>query len=330
MNIKFLKAGTGDSILIQHGDFNIIVDCGNDSTHLLYEVSKIHELGQHIDLLIITHHDDDHIKGAIDLLKAVTEKEYETGFIREIMFNSLNVLAEKFTDSASHELSFRQAQETEALVKKLGIKHQVCNSQTPLRSFGNMNLTFLSPINEDLEAYLDKGGAYLSSDYRCDWDSSVEQLYPYVDDVSQDKSFSNKTSIVVLVECNNKRVLLSGDVTPNRFEAILDSMAAQIGKDQVEFDYVKLPHHCSYRSLNKNILSRLKCNKFIISTNSRKHYLPNKRGILKVIKYLKTDQEIEFLFNYEEALSNLKITAQEAKKYRFKLTKNNKEYGLSI
>ena len=41
MKIKFLKAGTGDSIVIKHAQYNIIIDGGNDSSYLLTEISKI-------------------------------------------------------------------------------------------------------------------------------------------------------------------------------------------------------------------------------------------------------------------------------------------------
>lgn len=43
MKIKFLKAGTGDSILIHHKIYNILIDGGNDSSYLLNEIEKIHK-----------------------------------------------------------------------------------------------------------------------------------------------------------------------------------------------------------------------------------------------------------------------------------------------
>ena len=63
MDIKFLKAGQGDSILISHNSHNILIDGGNDSYFLLKEIDAIKERKEVLDFVIITHHDDDHIKG---------------------------------------------------------------------------------------------------------------------------------------------------------------------------------------------------------------------------------------------------------------------------
>src|SRR5690606_23682112 len=117
-------------------------------------------------------------------------------------------------------------------------------------------------------------GAYLTSDYRCDWDSSMAALEPYINDESQDNSDSNRTSIVILAESPQKKVLLTGDCIPERLESILDKLIAENPSESIHFDYVKLPHHGSYRSLSKKILSKIDCSKFIISTNGNKYYLP--------------------------------------------------------
>ncbi len=44
-----------------------------------------------------------------------------------------------------------------------------------------------------------------------------------------------------------------------------------------------MPHHGSYRNLNKFIVNNINCSQFIISTNSAKYYLPNKRAIIKIL-----------------------------------------------
>jgi beta-lactamase superfamily II metal-dependent hydrolase len=129
---------------------------------------------------------------------------------------------------------------------------------------------------------------------------------------------------------DNKRYLLTGDCTPDRFEAAL----SKLEKDefgQTAFYAVKLPHHGSYRSLNKAIIQSIRCHRFIISTNSKKHFLPNKRALLKVKNYaFKSNKKIEFLFNYEGALNALKITSAEKSKYGFILTPNNILNGISL
>ncbi|WP_294229699.1 MBL fold metallo-hydrolase [uncultured Chryseobacterium sp.] len=109
MEIKFLKAGSGDSILIQEGGHNILIDGGNDCKYLLQQVEKIYIKREKIDLLIVTHHDDDHIKGIIDLLSL---EKYHQNFILKVIFNSprkyLGILPKAYD---SRLLSYKQAYE---------------------------------------------------------------------------------------------------------------------------------------------------------------------------------------------------------------------------
>jgi beta-lactamase superfamily II metal-dependent hydrolase len=333
MEIKFLKAGTGDSIIIHHKTNNIIIDGGNESKYLLSEVDEIYKKAEIINLLIITHHDDDHIKGIIDLLTHLNENNYnkEKKFIAKVIFNSPRLVLGKVSKNESNHLSYKQAFEVEELLIRLNTEWKKY-IEGHIIDFEDLKITLLSPTLEDLSKYSIQKGAYLTSDYKCDWKSPMTILDRYINDDSQDMSIPNKSCIVVKIECDGKSVLLTGDVTPERFEVIMNKLMDENEGNPVKFDLVKLPHHGSYRSINKNILQKMECNNFLISTNSKKHFLPNKRLLLKVIKYSKRidDQPINFMFNYEEALNNLEVTKKEMKDANFKLTPNNKNYGISI
>ncbi|MDQ0595228.1 beta-lactamase superfamily II metal-dependent hydrolase [Chryseobacterium ginsenosidimutans] len=330
MSIKFLKAGTGDAVLIQHGGKNILIDGGNEFKYLRDQVKAINDLNEKIDLLIITHHDDDHIAGVISLLTMIKNEELPSDFVSEVFFNSPRKIKGKISDTTANHLSYKQAYETEELILELGVKWELITENSNDVKIGEINLNFLSPMQDDLENYSEKKGAYLTGDFRCDWDVPITDIEKYIDDASQDKSLSNKTSIIILAEFDSKRFLLTGDCTPDRFEAALDKIDKN-ESGQAEFYAVKLPHHGSYRSLNQAIIKSIKCSRFIISTNSKKYFLPNKRALLKVKNYaLDKTARIEFFFNYEEALNALKITAVEKTRYSLILTPNNKSYGISL
>lgn len=335
MITKFLKAGTGDSILIQHEGHNIIVDGGNDSKYLLSEVDIIHKNNEVIDLLVITHHDDDHIKGIIDLLKHVEENSYnseERPFIKKVIFNSPRLVLGKIAPKESKELSYKQAYEVEELLLKINPKWETYTDTSEAISFENLKIEFLSPIKEDLDKYSTQKGAYLTGDWKRDWESPMSKLEPHIHDKSQDDTTPNRSSVVMMVTCNDKKVLLTGDVTPDRFEAISAKLFKDNNNSPVFFNFIKLPHHGSYRSLSKDILEKLQCENFIISTNSKKHFLPNKRALMKVIKHINkvSKDPIKFICNYEEAVINLNITKQEKLHYNFELLYNNEKYGVSI
>jgi hypothetical protein len=334
MEIKFLKAGNGDAILIHHNSKNILVDGGNDSRYLLEQINLIHQNEQIIDLLIITHHDDDHIKGIIDFLKLVNEGEYgdKTKFIKQVIFNSPRLYLGKIQPLKDRLLSYKQAHEAEELLLSINPIWKTFTDQSEPIIIDGLKIDFLSPTIEDIKEYSENKGAYLSSDYKCDWNSSMHILDKYIDDKSQDTSLFNKSSVVFKLEFNNKKVLLTGDVTPRRLEEIITKLVNNNNGNPIEFDFIKLPHHGSYRSINKKIIESIFCKNYIISTNSQKYFLPNKRALLKILKYSKREksEKINFMFNYSEALLNLKITDKELKDYNFFLTSNNKQYGITI
>jgi hypothetical protein len=331
MEIKFLKAGSGDCILISHETFHILIDGGNEPDYLLTQLSIIHTAGQHINLLVITHHDDDHINGILIFLERVVRRDFGDGFIREVIFNSPRAIHGKLAQVSSQLLSYKQAYQAENLLQQVSPDWTICTEDTDQKTFGSMKLSFLSPTKEDIDIYSNRPGGYLSSDFKCDWNVPIDELIPFINDDSQDNSIANRTSVIIIAETEEKRVLLTGDITPDRFLTTLQKLCTKENRERIKFDYVKLPHHGSYRSLTKPIIEKLDCLNFIISTNSSKYYLPNKRALIKILLGLKRhEEEINFFFNYEEALLNLNISPQEQKKHRIQLIKNNQSYGYSI
>lgn len=333
MEIKFLKAGSGDCILIHNEGKNILIDGGNESLYLIEEYNKLISKEEQIDLLIVTHHDDDHIKGLLDLFDYI-EKKGKLPKIDTVIFNSPRKINNSLTlQTQSKLLSYHQA----FLLENYLLRHSKIKWKTSIDDdintsfkdkFGALNLEFFSPTKEILSEYSNNKGAYLISDKRCDWNTSLKELNRYIDDKSQDISPSNRTSIVVLLTFNTSKILLTSDVTPDRLQDIINQIKGQ--EEIISFDYIKLPHHASYRSLNSELLQKVNCSNYIISTNGHKYYLPNKRALLKIINNHKSKKPIEFIFNYEEVITKLEIKHSELVDYKIKLEKNNNDWGYGI
>lgn len=336
MKIEFLKAGTGDCILINHNSKNILIDGGNERTYLISKYYEIKAKNERIDFLIVTHHDDDHIKGILDLFKEI-ETRSEDPIIDNVIFNSpIKILNKIDTISESNLLSYKQAHELE----KYLFNHPKINWEISLDTknlegklselFNDQNLVFriFSPSEENLKEYATNKGAYLTSDYRCDWESPLSTLIKSIDDKSQDKSSSNITSVVLLLTYRENNYLFTADVTPIRLNQIIDELKGQ--NDTINFELIKLPHHASYRSLNTQVLQKINCNNFVVSTNSKKHFLPNKRALVKIHNNRKSNEIINFFFNYGEVISKLKIPKIEEKKYNLNLVSNNKNDGYAF
>ena len=290
MVIEILQAGTGDSIWVSHNKKNIVIDGGKSTAAIRAKYSKMPQ-DEIIDLLVVTHIDSDHIAGIIALVKHMKEIG-ETHRLKQVWFNFPK---KEETDEYSNNTS-----------ELLGSTIE----------FGDIKLHVLAPDHD--VAYENKPKEPDELGVRSDdWYIDLRTLIDNVDDDDIDEGGTNSQSIIILAECEGKKLLLPGDSTPKKLCDTLQSYNKTNGTP-LELDFMKLPHHGSTRNVTKNILNEVTCSNFIISTKkNNKYYFPNKETIAKLIRYRDSaDKAINVYFNYQESLDVLGITAEE-------LTENN-------
>lgn len=80
LRVIFLDIGQGDAILIQAGTKNVLIDGGPDR-QIVYKLDQYIAAGQRkIDLMILTHPDQDHLNGLVEVLRRWPVKNFlETG-----------------------------------------------------------------------------------------------------------------------------------------------------------------------------------------------------------------------------------------------------------
>lgn len=182
INIKMFQAKSGDCFFIEFvkADFRILIDGGFVDTYrqkLRPYLQQISKAGKHINLLIISHIDQDHINGIKALLlengDAATPNIIQ---IDEVWFNGfkhtelpqdrkeipyyeeavLQVMANKndLTDRAdgTREISFTQGSSVAELLINYGYNwntsfwcHSVCAEKMKHIIFGNVELVILNP-----------------------------------------------------------------------------------------------------------------------------------------------------------------------------------------
>lgn len=79
MEVCLTQAGIGDCILVRCKDqgawADILIDSGQNMRVFLDALNRISENGERVDLLVFTHDDNDHIKGACRLAERLYERE---------------------------------------------------------------------------------------------------------------------------------------------------------------------------------------------------------------------------------------------------------------
>lgn len=310
MLIEILQAGTGDSIWVSHNKKNIVIDGGKSTTAIRTRYDQMPQ-DEIIDLLVVTHIDSDHIAGIIALVKHMKENG-ETHRLKQVWFNFPK---KKETD----EYSVDEGNELTSLLLEIDGLCWNNNTSELLGStieVGDIKLHVLAPDYDVADEYKPKDPDELgvrSDDRHID----LRTLIDNVDDDDTDEGGPNSQSIIILAECECKKLLLPGDSTPKELCDALQYYNKTSGAS-LELDFMKLPHHGSTRNVTKNILDEVTCSNFIISTKkNNKYYFPNKETIAKLIRYRDSaDKAINVYFNYQESLDVLGITAEE-------LTENN-------
>lgn len=105
--IHFIKAMSGDSFLIEiDGKHCILIDCGYKSTYeseLKPILQRLHKEGYRLDLLAITHMDEDHIGGAIAFIEENGDStKPEIIAIDNIWFNGIYQVFQNYDFLCSH------------------------------------------------------------------------------------------------------------------------------------------------------------------------------------------------------------------------------------
>lgn len=314
MRIEILQAGSGDCIWISHNKKNIVIDGGKSATAIKARYDQM-PAEENIDLLIVTHIDSDHIAGVIELVDKIRHQS-ELDRLKQVWFNF-----PKKGESDEYSITEGNVLSTK-LCKIEGLNWN--NNTSDLIGheviIGDILLYVLAPDHDVADEFEPKAPDELGIE-NADWDVDLKTLIDYVDDDDLDEGGPNSQSIVILVECEDKKVLFPGDCTPNEMLAALRKFNNVNGRP-LKIDMLKLPHHGSVRNITKDIIAEIECTNFVISTNvNKKNLFPNKETIAKLIKYRdKVDETINIHFNYREALYVLNIKEKEQVDNNLKLT----------
>lgn len=334
MKIKFLQAFNGDSILISfkgkdHVNRNILIDGGTANTYkyldknvnviksgdLKLTVKSLREAGEKIDLLILTHVDDDHIGG---ILKWFSEDKTAKDLIGKVWFNSGRLIAEHFKAEEVKEnllelseidginTGIIQGRIFEEYLEKHKIwDRRIIKSGQEISLF-DVKFTILSPDDAQLKRLLGKWekkspvlldtGTLRENDYH----RALNQLI--TDDVfNEDRAIHNGSSIAFILEYNSKRFLLLSDAYPSLVVSELHKRGYS-KENPLKVDLVKVSHHGSKANTTYELLDIIDCDKFVISSDGSVHNLPDKQCLARIIN---SKKNARLYFNYPDKIKKI-------------------------
>lgn len=309
VSIRFLQAHHGDCILItvQLGDLTqrILVDGGPARTFkprsnaetrdgdLKRVLTSLRGEGHGIDLVILTHIDDDHIGG---LIKAFEAPDMLQMMAKRVIFNSARSIHKYFHTPVDPEkdlfgnfsrcqnTSITQGQTLEDFLSDKEIWRQELVMRSSEHLLSNCSLTFLTPDEGELRKLLGKWtkevGKQETAGSETDWHCTYKQLMDG-DSFKTDTSIPNGSSLSFILNVEGAAYLFLGDAHPgsviNGLEALgytkLNPLRARL---------VKVAHHGSKGNTNIELLELIVSDHFVICANGLSHGLPDKTTLARI------------------------------------------------
>ena len=317
MKIKFLKAENGDAIALNFLDKenhqrNILIDGGREATYfdrvrrngpLKNAIDDIKQREENIDLLILSHIDNDHIEG---FLKWFEHDKKAPEFINEVWFNSGEAIAEYLNKPKNDDLDLFIADGSNVLTGvDEGIEFQeflrkhsldcdgIIKKGFEWEGFG-LKVNVLTPTHKQLEdlleLYHEETGDVRYTAAGNDWSKNLRDIIAEEEKSSfrfkQDRSEKNGSSITCLITYKDKSFLLLADSHPKEVSSALKDLGYS-KENPLKVEFMQVSHHGSKANNNKELFELVDTKHYIISTNSSGHGHPHKSVIARIIQTTK-------------------------------------------
>lgn len=323
--VIFFPANCGDSFLVEcpvdGGVFRILIDGGISATaDVISQYLTKDGPSLSIDLVVVSHIDNDHIGGIIKLMM----DEEINGSIKEVWFNGLRHLGVPLPANIQ-SLSVRQGIDLEKVLE---------GDPRWNASVGGASISLnpdKSPKHIELargvDVYILSPGATQLTELKRNWERIAAELErerkrkvklpPGIQGLSagknvralanskfqEDKAYANGSSIAFLLKAGGKTLLFTGDAFPSVVvEAANKLPVGQMNaKGQIAVDVFKVSHHGSAGNTDKDIVKKFPASNYLISTDGT-HEHPDDEAVARILEHSDPNQKKVLISNYPDTL----------------------------
>lgn len=309
IKINIFEAGYGDSFLIEFDNSVTLLIDGGTKESMQYNIDKIrqsYDNHQH-NYVLLTHIDNDHINGILSIFeqcKNLCEKVSrvifnKTSDLKTFMPNSEDLPPSIYIKDENMRLNgYSEGKKLEDKLAELNIP--VCSNIVSGTSYTikDINIQVLAPSIKNFENYKrweeSQEYAYIGSKIS-DYNKGIDELIHY--SFVEDTGVINLSSISILLEYKEKKLLFLGDSAPSIIAESLNKLGYS-SENKLCLDIVKVSHHGSKHNTSTELLEIIQCNKFIISTDGKRFGHPDKECLARIIS---SQDSPELIFNYKLA-----------------------------
>jgi glyoxylase-like metal-dependent hydrolase (beta-lactamase superfamily II) len=304
--LEALPARHGDALLLHYGDPRrprlIVIDGGPRGVYKKSLKPRLEALRESrtpdgalpIQLLMVSHIDDDHIQGVLELTGEMIERQDDEQpqlwKIRKLWHNSFDDILGNHSDDLFHAAEARvgaagfgeevppdlpvsreaalvlanvpQGRELRQNAGKLAIRanqpfeNLVLATGEPVDFGDGLSFRVLGPAPSQVQALQE------------DWDKQLKKkglAEPAQAAAYLDQSVYNLSSIVVLAEAGGRTMLLTGDARGDHVLEYLEAAGLFDQDGRIHVDLLKLPHHGSHHNVGDDFFERITADHYVAS-----------------------------------------------------------------
>ena len=320
MEIKFFQAECGDAASIRylgnHGKYhNVFIDSGYERTFryaLELEIQEIIKRNEQIDLWVISHIHDDHIGGIIKYIDCVNYGEFNDVVLKCIFNPPRNYNFIKLKKNVSKNVSIDQGDILFEFLKSTNKLQDtdIVDIVEPIELEG-FKLTFLSPSQKKLNKLRKKYSSVKFNTLEREEDESISDAVSRegndykiplkdfnLDSWTEDGSIENGSSISLLTEFENKKILWLADSHPTDVVKSLKKLGYD-NENKLKCEWVKVTHHGSKGNNNDDLFALIECSNYLFSVNGiNKHNLPSKECIARILRNKERPMNLKYNFYF--------------------------------
>ncbi|GGX08242.1 ComEC/Rec2 family competence protein [Streptomyces chryseus] len=313
LTFDFLDARHGDSFLVRWGPRDervMLVDGGPGGVYeasLRDRLTRLEPGGDGvpvIDVVCLSHVDDDHAAGLLRLLaeirRARREELPEPFAVTRLWFNAVEELVDRRAPGLSasvQPLVERALTDSGAVKVSYGQGRAIRDEAAALGLAGNP--LFDGPLTEGAETTLDDlhvtvvapdDVALAQLEKR--WRQAKQRGDPDVISAAYtDGSVPNLSSIVLLLRHDGRTALLTGDARGDRILTGLRAGGLLTDADPLHVDLLKLPHHGSERNVEPDFFESVHADHYVVSADGIRHHHPHEDTLRWLVESRDADDE---------------------------------------
>lgn len=310
LRLIVVQAQFGDCLLLQSSDGDkatlVLVDGGTSQTYekdLKPTIEALLHKERKIDLVVLSHIDNDHILGLLDLFEDIKiNKESKNGQVIHVGSLWHNSFSDIMGENRNNSLLMRKlflSKEFSAITLKsnkmhipvidalkgvgegrdlrklaqslrIRINSQFGGDQIVARDkdktvkVGNMTFSIIGPTQKNLDKLRKIWNDWLRKHPKISVDNSEFQVLRALD-----ASIANLSSIMFIVEYHGKKILFTGDGLGDDAVDMISERGLLDPEGGYHIDVMKVPHHGSERNASVEFFNIVTADTYVISANGR-------------------------------------------------------------